>query len=90
MLLLVGLVAYSLIAPPVRRARKTERAVRAQHPELRDISCRQLNPLDATIYRCSAKDGPWTSCIHVTGNLDHPIIDVSSHVMYPRGVKPSC
>jgi hypothetical protein len=89
LLLLLGQLAFAFIAPPLQRAHKIERAVRAQYPKLTEVSCRQLNALDQTRYSCSAKHGPRTACISVTGNVDHPVIDVG-YTLPPRGVQPSC
>lgn len=72
LLLLLGLLTYAVVAPGVRERRNVERAVRAQHPELDHVSCHQPDPLDLTKYICTAANGGWTSCLHISGSQGAP------------------
>ena len=90
LLLLLGLLTYAVVAPGVRQRRRVESAVRAQHSEFDRVSCHQPDPLDLTKYVCTATDGPWTSCIRVSGSQDRPVIDVARRSIPAPGQPSGC
>jgi hypothetical protein len=87
---IIGAGVISYFVSHARNIHRIEGAVRASHPELSHVSCFVLNPLDSTLYNCSGRDGRWTTCLSVSGNVQHPVVDVRSHLMSVPGQRPSC
>jgi hypothetical protein len=78
-LLLIGLLAYAVIAPSVRQSHKVERAVRTQHPEFTHVSCHQPDPMDMTKYMCNAKGRLRTACVYTAGSAERPLVEEVSY-----------